>query len=77
MAKRVPPRLLEPDVERGKKYAALGYNCEAFAREIMTGVPECKQITRVLEGRQIFLDVLGKVMIEAAEQEKKRLSVIA
>jgi hypothetical protein len=69
-------RRLEEFFRNPKKYAALGYNCEAFAREIMTGVAECKQITRVVEGTQMFLEVLGKVMIEAAEQEKKRLAGI-
>lgn len=40
---------LEKFFRNPKKYRPFIYNCEDFAREIMSGVPECQQLDRAME----------------------------
>jgi hypothetical protein len=47
------------------------YNCEDFAREIMTGFPECQQRDRVIETSNIIVEVAGQMLLKMAEMQQQ------
>ncbi len=72
-------RRLEEFFRKPKKYAAIDYNCEAFAREIMTGVPECTQIDDAKEMAKFIVDSAGPILeqlVQMAEAERQRVAAL-
>ncbi len=68
---------LEAFYRNPTKYDPIAFNCEDYGRWVMTGIPACTQRERVIEGGKIALDIMGKMVIEAAEQDRKRQEALA
>jgi hypothetical protein len=63
---------LEKFFKNPKKYRFWLYNCEDFAREILTGIPACLQRDKVVETSKMVVDVAAQVLVKWMEMEQQR-----